>query len=120
MTVFLLTLVIGGTIVGDLLKAAGMRRLGEIDSFTPRALADVGRLASKSALLWLSICGYAVSFFGFMALVSATDVSFAVPATAAGYVVETLLARVVLGEAVSKRRWAGAGLVIVGVALVGG
>ena len=120
MTIFLLSLVVGGTVVGDLLKAAGMRRLGEVDDFTPGGLVGVARLASKSGLLWLSIVAYAVSFFGFMALVSTTDVSFAVPATAAGYVVETVLARYLLGEAVSVRRWAGAGLVVLGVALVGG
>jgi len=120
MIVFLLALVIGGTIAGDLLKTAGMRRLGEVDDFRPGALARVGRLASRSGILWLSIVAYAVSFFGFMALVSRTDVSFAVPATAAGYVVETFLARWFLGEQVSARRWAGAALVIVGVALVGG
>lgn len=120
MIAFLLTLVIGGTIAGDLLKASGMRRLGEVDEFHPGALARVARLASRSGLLWLSIVAYAVSFFGFMALVSTTDVSFAVPATAAGYVVETLLARWVLREEVSLRRWSGAVLVVAGVALVGG
>ena len=120
MTIFLLTLVIGGTIAGDLLKAAGMRRLGEVDDFRPGALASLARLAARSWVLWLSIGAYAVSFFGFMALISATDVSFAVPATAAGYVVETLLAWRILGEHVSARRWAGAALVVVGVSLVGG
>lgn len=120
MTVFLLTLVIGGTIAGDLLKAAGMRRLGEVVDFRPRALAGLARSAAKSSLLWFAIVGYAVSFFGFMALVSSTDVSFAVPATAAGYAVETLLARFLLGETVGLRRWAGAALVVTGVVLVGG
>jgi drug/metabolite transporter (DMT)-like permease len=55
-----------------------------------------------------------------MALVSISDLSFAVPATAGGYVVETLLARFLLAETVSLRRWAGAALVVIGVALVGG
>jgi uncharacterized membrane protein len=55
-----------------------------------------------------------------MALVSVADVSFAVPATAAGYVVETLLAGLLLKEAISPRRWCGAALVVCGVILVGG
>ena len=42
----------------------------------------------------------------------------AVPATAATYVVETLLARVLLMERVPWQRWAGALLVAVGVLLL--
>ena len=120
MTWFLLALVVFGTVCGDLLKAAGMRRVGEVDDFSAGGLAAVGGLAARSPLLWLSLAAYTISFFGFMALVSVEELSFAVPATAAGYAVETLLARFLLGETVSSRRWAGAALVIVGVALVGG
>lgn len=118
MKFFLLSLVVAGNIVGDLLKAAGMRRLGEVDDFRPSALARLAGAVSRSALVWLSIGGYAVSFFGFLALLSIAEVSFAVPATAAGYVAETVLARYFLKEAISARRWAGAGLVAVGVALI--
>ena len=115
MTGFLLGLEIGGTIAGDLLKAAAMRRVGEAAAWTA-ALAR----AFASPLFWLGIGGYALSFFGFLGLLSRTEVSFAVPATAAGYVVETSLAAVLLRERVSARRWAGAALVICGVAMVGG
>ncbi len=118
MKFFLLLLVVGGTVAGDLLKAAGMRRLGLIDDFRPRSLAREARRVGGSAVIWLSLVGYALSFFAFMALLSIADVSFAVPATAAGYVVEMLLARTVLGEAISRRRWAGALLVTCGVMLV--
>jgi uncharacterized membrane protein len=60
----------------------------------------------------------AISFFAFMALISVADLSFSVPATAASYVIETLLAKAVLKEDVSVRRWAGALLVCAGVALL--
>ena len=117
---FLLGLVVLGTVLGDLLKAGGMRRLGEVDDFSVSGWAGLARRAAASPLLALSLVGYAVSFFGFMALVSIADVSFAAPATAAGYVVETALASWVLGERVGPQRWAGAALVGVGVGLVGG
>ncbi len=120
MSWFLLALVVAGTVAGDLLKAVGMRRLGEIDDFSAAGLSSTAARAAARPELWLSLIGYAVSFFGFMALVSSTDLSFAVPATAAGYVVETLLAQFALGETVSGRRWAGAALVVAGVAMVGG
>ncbi|MCB1022555.1 MAG: EamA family transporter [Acidobacteria bacterium] len=119
MTWFLVALVVLGTVFGDLLKAAGMRRLGEMEDFSAGGLGATVSRAARSPLLWLSLVGYTVSFFGFMALVSIADVSFAVPATAAGIVVETLLARLLLGETISPRRWAGAALVAAGVLLVG-
>ena len=117
---FLLALVVLGTVLGDLLKAAGMRRLGEVDDFSASGWAMLAGRVARSPALALSLVGYAVSFFGFMALVSVADVSFAAPATAAGYVLETALAAVVLQEKVGWQRWAGAVLVVVGVGLVGG
>lgn len=46
------------------------------------------------------------------------DLSFAVPATAGSFVLETILARVLLKEAVDLRRWTGACLIAFGVALL--
>jgi len=46
------------------------------------------------------------------------DLSFAVPATAITFVAETILAKFLLKERVNALRWAGASLVICGVALV--
>jgi drug/metabolite transporter (DMT)-like permease len=60
----------------------------------------------------------AVSFFAYLGLLTIADLSFAVPATAVTYVLETVLAKYVLKEHVSWLRWAGAALVICGVALV--
>ena len=119
MTYFLLALVVLGTVWGDLLKAVAMRRHGEVSDFHPRALGRLAGLIARNPFIWLSLTGYTVSFFGFMALLSIEDVSFAVPATAAGYVVETLLARLRLSETISARRWWGAMLVGAGVMMVG-
>ena len=118
MTAFLLGLVVGGSVLGDLLKAHGMRRQGAPGSFRGPALLRFAAATFKNLWFLLSLVAYAVSFFGFMALVSIRDVSFAVPATALGYVLETLLAHSVLGESVSRKRWIGAVLVVAGVGLI--
>jgi drug/metabolite transporter (DMT)-like permease len=60
----------------------------------------------------------ALSFFTFMKLVSIAPMSFAVPMSAAAYIPETILARYVLHEDVDWRRWTGAVLIAMGVALV--
>jgi uncharacterized membrane protein len=46
--------------------------------------------------------------------------SFAVPASSASFVLETLLAKFVLHERISVRRGLGALIVLAGVVLVGG
>ena len=48
----------------------------------------------------------AVGFFALMALLSIADLSLAIPATAASYVLETVLARAILKEHVNRVRWA--------------
>ena len=60
----------------------------------------------------------AISFFAFMALVQVAPLSFAVPASAATFVLETILAKFVLKESVGPRRAAGALLVLSGVVLL--
>ena len=120
MRFFLVSLVVVGAVCGDLTKAAGLRQLGEVEEFGGSALMRLAQRASREPLLWLSLLCHAVAFFSLMALLSIADVSYAVPATAATYVFETLLAWFVLGEVVSARRWAGAALVTAGVFLIGG
>ena len=68
--------------------------------------------------LILAVVFMAFSFFAFMTLVQTADMSFAVPASAASLVLETILAKVILKEQVDARRWIGAALVACGVYLV--
>jgi drug/metabolite transporter (DMT)-like permease len=113
----LLAIIVGSTVMGDLLQSFEMKRHGEIRFRT----GGLGRLAATLALkkfLILAVLFMAVSFFAFMKLVETTDLSFAVPASAASLVLETILARIVLRERVDSRRWWGACLVAFGVALV--
>lgn len=106
------------TTVSDVLQAAAMRRHGEIRDFRPGALGRVFALLARNRLILASVAVMAVSFFAFIALLSIADLSFAVPATAASYVLETVLAKYLLHEPVTLERWAGASLVAAGVALL--
>ena len=69
-------------------------------------------------MLILAVVCMTVSFVAFLLLLQVADLSFAVPATAAANVLETLLARWFLKEQVRWQRWAGAGLVASGVMLL--
>lgn len=114
----LVGVIVAATTVADVLKALGMKCHGEIHDFRPGALGRALALLARNKLIIGSFAAMAVSFFAFMALVSVSDLSFAVPATAASYVLETLLARYLLKEHLGWGRWLGAFLVACGVALL--
>ena len=114
----LLGVIVGCTVMGDLLQSVQMKRHGEIHDFGPRGLARILRTVARNRYLILAIGFMAVSFFAFMTLMQTADLSFAVPASAASIVFETLLARMILHERVDAKRWLGAALVACGVWLL--
>jgi drug/metabolite transporter (DMT)-like permease len=117
-TWLLVAVVVAANSAGQVAITHGMKTTGEITDFRPGAWLRALARALRNGWLWLGIFGMAVAFFAFMALLSAADLSFAVPATASSYVVQTLGARFFLGERVSAMRWAGTALVMCGVVLV--
>jgi drug/metabolite transporter (DMT)-like permease len=113
----LLSVIVISTVLGDLLQSYEMKRSGA-QKVTARGLARLLRIIASRKFLILSVFCMAVSFFAFMALLQKEPLSFAVPASAATFVCETILARFVLNEAVGKRRAGGALLVLGGVILL--
>jgi drug/metabolite transporter (DMT)-like permease len=113
-----IAVIVAATTVGEVMQAAGMRRHGEIRDFRPGALRRAAALLSRNRFVIGSVIAMAISFFAYLGLLSIADLSFAVPATAITYVLETVLAKFLLKEHVNWLRWAGASLVICGVALV--
>ena len=115
----LIGIIVAATTVGEVFQAMGMRQHGEIRDFRPGALRRAAAVLARNHFVIGSALAMAVSFFAYMRLLTISDLSFAVPATAVTYVLETVLAKFVLHERVTWLRWAGASLVICGVALVG-
>jgi drug/metabolite transporter (DMT)-like permease len=113
----LLAVIVISTVLADLLQSYEMKRSGE-QKVSAQGLARLLRVIASRKFLLLSIFCMAVSFFAFMALLQKTPLSFAVPASAATLVCETVLARFVLKEDVGIRRAAGALLVLGGVVLL--
>jgi drug/metabolite transporter (DMT)-like permease len=109
---------VAATVASDLLQSYEMKRAGE-HSVDARGLVRLLKTIAQRWYLILAIACMAVSFFTFMALVQVEPLSFAVPASAASFIFETLLAKLVLREHVGVRRAAGALIVLCGVVLVG-
>jgi len=114
----LVAIIAGATTISDVMQAAAMKRHGEIHDFRPGAIGRLLALLARNKLVVGSIAAMTISFFAFIALLSIADLSFAVPATAASYVLETALAKYLLKERITLGRWAGALLVACGVAML--
>jgi drug/metabolite transporter (DMT)-like permease len=114
----LVAIVASSNTVGDLLNTAGMKRIGAVEDLSLRSLLQLLLAIGRSPMVLGGIAALAIGFFAIMSLLSIATVSFAIPATASSYLVETLLAKYILKEDVRWRRWAAAGLVVVGVVLL--
>jgi bacterial/archaeal transporter family protein len=110
-------IVIPGTLA-DVVNTIGMKRNGEVCDFRPRSLFRLIASLARNPYVAVGVPAMALSFFALMALLSISDLSFAVPATAFSYVLETALAKYILKEQIGWRRWTGALLVGCGVLLV--
>jgi len=102
---------------GEIALTHAMKRLGEVRRFTP---ASILRFVGRSILqpwMWLGIGLLAVSFYGFLTMLSWYPVGFVVPATSLAYVAGPLGAQLFLRERLSATRWAGILLIFAGVAL---
>ena len=114
----LVGLMVAATVLSDLLQSYEMKRAGAQSVSASGLLRLLKMIAQRRFLIFAILC-MAVSFFSFMALVQLEPLSFAVPASAASFILETVLAKFVLKEKVGIKRAAGALIVLVGVVLLG-
>jgi multidrug transporter EmrE-like cation transporter len=99
-------------VVGQLLLKHGMSRqpafrFGEIGMLT-RNLPVIG-----------GICCYGLSTVIYLSVLARLDLSVAYPTVSLGYVLVIILSKVFFKEPVSLSRWMAAGIICIGVVLVG-
>ncbi|HUL34773.1 MAG TPA: EamA family transporter [Candidatus Eisenbacteria bacterium] len=103
---------------GDLMLARGMKQIGHVVISVP-GLRHALWMTIQSASIWIGILFLIGFTLSYMTAVSWADYSYVMPAGAFGYAIQTMLAIVVLHEAVSPKRWIGVALICAGVLLVG-
>ena len=118
MTWFLLAVMVVATALSDILQSYEMKRSGA-QSVGARGIARLLRMVVERRYLLLSILCLAFSFSAFVALLKIAPLSFAVPASASSFILETVLAKILLKEQIGGRRAAGCLLVLCGVVLLG-
>ena len=114
----LVLLMVTATVASDVVQSHEMKRAGA-QTVGGRGMLRLLKLIAARPLLILAVACMAVSFFSFMALVETEPLSFAVPASAASFILETVLAKFALKERIGMRRLAGTIVVMCGVLLVG-
>ena len=103
---------------GEIAITYGTKRIGEVQSFHPRALLRFVWRAAATGWIWLALPLMAAAFYSQLILLSWAPISLVIPASAANYVVGALGAKYILREDVTPKRWLGVGLVCLGVLLV--
>ena len=104
--------------LGDLMLKRGMLQIGAVE-ISVAGLQHAFVATIGNATIWLGILFLLGFTLSYMTAVSWADYSYVMPAGAFGYALQTMLAVVVLHEAVDAKRWIGVILICVGVMLVG-
>jgi ceramide glucosyltransferase len=102
---------------GEIALTHAMKRLGEVRQFSPASILRFVARALLQGWMWVGVGLLALSFCGFLTMLSWYPVSFVMPVTSLGYIAGPLGAKFLLRERLSVTRWAGIVLIFVGVAL---
>ena len=110
-------------ITGEVLIAAAMRRLGDLDRLrtSPGLLGYRGpiRAVLSSPLFLIGALCMALNFFAMLYTLSVVDLSLAAPATASlTFIGNAAAAKIFLRENVDHRRWLAVIFVCIGVVLL--
>ena len=117
-TLVMVSLMVVCANAGDLMLKRGMVQIGAVQ-ISPGGIWQALLSTIHNPTIWLGIfflLGFTICY---MTTVSWADYSYVMPVGAFGYALQTLLAVVILHEAVNPQRWFGVVLIVTGVLLVG-
>lgn len=113
-----MTIATGSAAYGQILVRRGMLQVGSLENYAPLPVITY---------FWNALCNpyviggtilNAIFYFLFLAALSWTGVTVALPMTAIEYGFAAFLAVILLKESVPPMRWMGIALVVVGVILI--
>jgi len=107
-------------VAGEVLIAAGMRQLGDLDDIRAHSgiFGAIRAVLTNPKFVVGALC-MAFNFFAMLFALSIADLSLAAPAIASiTYIGNAIAAKIFLHEKVDKRRWLATVFVALGVALL--
>jgi len=117
-TLVVLFIAICAQTLGDVCLTKGMKSVGEVNTLDPAKLFQIGVQVFTTPYVWLGILILSCFFGLYLIALSWADLSFVLPVTAFGYVLNALMSWQLLGEHVSPLRWVGTLIICLGVAMV--
>jgi drug/metabolite transporter (DMT)-like permease len=117
-TAIVITLAILSQAAANTLLSKGMKVIASMPSFSDGFSLTMLAYAMKSPFIWGGIVLLILFFACFLSVVSWADLSFVLPATALGYILNVFTGNYFLDEPVSQARWTGSVLIVFGVILV--
>lgn len=113
-----MTVAAAAAAVGQIFVRQGMQQVGSFDAYAPLAIVAYFGRALMNPYVIAGTALNAVFYFLFLASLSWADVTVVLPMTALEFGIAAALAVIILDEAVPNLRWAGIGLVVLGVVLI--
>ena len=117
-TLLVLFIAICAQVLGDINLTKGMKTIGEVNTLDPVKLFQLGVQVFTNPYVWLGIVLLLGFYLLYLVALSWADLSFVLPVTAFGYLLNALMSRLILHEPVSLSRWLGTFIICVGVAVV--
>ena len=117
-TALVITLAVLAQAVGNTLLSKGMKVVASMPSFSDGFSLMMLAYALKNPFIWGGIVLLIVFFASFLSALSWADLSYVLPATAPGYILNVFFGGWFLGEPISPARWIGSVLIVLGVMLV--
>ena len=114
---FLLAVMVFSDAGSDVLLSRGTKQVAQASDLRRwDILGVVSRAMQNPTIVGAGLLA-AIHFGAFLVLLSLWDLSLVIPVAALDYALVTIAARYWLGETVTPMRWAGVGLIVVGVAM---
>jgi drug/metabolite transporter (DMT)-like permease len=113
-----MTLAAASAALGQILVRRGMQQVGSLENYAPMALLTYFAHTAANLNVILGTVLNTVFYLLFLASLSWTEVTIALPFTAIEYGFAAILAMIFLKEQVPPLRWAGIVLVILGVIFI--
>lgn len=114
-----LSLLVVTQVLGDVWLSRGIRQIGAVNTLNPSSVLAFGIHALTNPWVVLGILFLIAALLLYLAVLSWLELSYVMPMTASSYVLNALLAWLILGESISQVKWAGTLIVSVGVLIVG-
>ena len=106
-------------VLGNVWLSRGIRQIGEVQLFNPHQLVLYGLHLLINPWVVLGVTFLIAFFLLYLVALSKLDLSYVLPMTASGYIMNAVFAWLILGEKVSLTRWAGTLFVTIGILIVG-